>query len=206
MTRKQPREKRLDDIIRAALDEMLEKGYEGASMESIARRAGLSKGGLYHHFTGKDEILLTANERLDRPLRRLREKAGRGDRAGDALRDYMVRYLSYWQSHHREMVFYTLSMTKILDSQPLWRMYEQYARSYLDLFQSIFQRGIDRGEFIPHDPFQSALVTISALDGIIYYLMMDRNLELNDVLQALEKRLLDPLKREKRNPSKENEP
>jgi len=45
MTKKAPRDKRIADIINAAVQEFVEKGYETASMESISERAGLTKGG-----------------------------------------------------------------------------------------------------------------------------------------------------------------
>ena len=68
MARKKPREERTGEIIQAAVDEFLECGYDGASMEAIAKKAGISKGGLYHHFSSKDEILLMANQKLNEPV------------------------------------------------------------------------------------------------------------------------------------------
>ena len=68
MAIKKPKQERIGEIIQAAVDEFLENGYDGTSMESIARRAGVSKGGLYHHFSSKDEILLQANRKLNEPV------------------------------------------------------------------------------------------------------------------------------------------
>jgi AcrR family transcriptional regulator len=81
MTRKQPKDARMAEIIDAAVSEFLAKGYEGASMEAIAERAGLTKGGLYHHFAGKDEILRAANRRFFEPIEALIHQ---GDLAGSA--------------------------------------------------------------------------------------------------------------------------
>jgi AcrR family transcriptional regulator len=60
--------KKIDEIIEAAINEFVEKGYANASMESIAVRAKLSKGGLYHHFKSKTEILYTVNLKLTEPV------------------------------------------------------------------------------------------------------------------------------------------
>ena len=49
---------RINTIIEAAINEFVEKDYENTSMESIAMRAGLTKGGLYYHFKSKDDIKL----------------------------------------------------------------------------------------------------------------------------------------------------
>jgi len=47
---------RIQQILDQALLEFSECGFERARMEAIAQRCGLSKGGLYAHFKGKDEL------------------------------------------------------------------------------------------------------------------------------------------------------
>lgn len=43
-------------IITAALDCFTETGYAGTGMADICRRAGVSTGSMYHHFTGKENL------------------------------------------------------------------------------------------------------------------------------------------------------
>lgn len=61
-------ERRRPMILDAAFEVFLEKGYEGASMEEIARRAGVSKPVVYSSFAGKDalfgELLRREEERI----------------------------------------------------------------------------------------------------------------------------------------------
>ena len=53
-------------IIEAAVSCFLEKGYTNTSMSDIIKASGLSSGSIYSHFSGKEDILITAiNERLD---------------------------------------------------------------------------------------------------------------------------------------------
>jgi AcrR family transcriptional regulator len=40
-----------------ALRAFLEEGYEGATLNEIIRRSGLSKGAVYHHFASKEDLL-----------------------------------------------------------------------------------------------------------------------------------------------------
>lgn len=49
--------KRREHIIQTALLLFGEKGYEATSVECIIRASGLSKGGFYHHFASKEELL-----------------------------------------------------------------------------------------------------------------------------------------------------
>ena len=53
-------------IIEAAISCFLEKGYTNTSVSDIIKASGLSSGSIYSHFSGKEDILITAiNERLN---------------------------------------------------------------------------------------------------------------------------------------------
>lgn len=53
-------------IIEAAIACFIEHGYTNTSMSDIIKASGLSSGSIYSHFTGKEDILISAiNERLD---------------------------------------------------------------------------------------------------------------------------------------------
>lgn len=49
-------ERKRVDIINAAQDEFKEKGYLGASMDALAKRAEVSKRTVYNHFPSKEEL------------------------------------------------------------------------------------------------------------------------------------------------------
>ena len=52
-------------IIEAAIACFIERGYTNTSMSDIIKASGLSSGSIYSHFTGKEDILISAiNERL----------------------------------------------------------------------------------------------------------------------------------------------
>ncbi len=57
MTRKEQKEARKTQIIEAALDLFVERGYYGTKTSQISKRAGISEGLLFHYFPTK-EILL----------------------------------------------------------------------------------------------------------------------------------------------------
>lgn len=48
-----------DDLIHAAIEEFVHRGFDGASLNRILAAAGMSKGQLYHHFTGKEDLFLS---------------------------------------------------------------------------------------------------------------------------------------------------
>ena len=45
-----------EEILKIAFKLFLAKGYENVSMSEVAKRSGISKGGLYHHFPSKDKL------------------------------------------------------------------------------------------------------------------------------------------------------
>ena len=69
MPRKSNTAARRAQIIDAMLTVMAASGYEGASIQAIARQAGLTPGLLHYHFGSKAEILLGTLEHMEARLR-----------------------------------------------------------------------------------------------------------------------------------------
>ena len=57
-----------DCILRHALAEFAEHGYAGASLNRICSQGGISKGMLYHYYTGKDALYLACVEEMFRDM------------------------------------------------------------------------------------------------------------------------------------------
>ncbi|MBF0170911.1 MAG: TetR/AcrR family transcriptional regulator [Nitrospinae bacterium] len=55
-------------ILEAALDEFADRGYPGARIDEIARRAGVNKAGLYYHVGNKETLYLLSLRRIFSPL------------------------------------------------------------------------------------------------------------------------------------------
>jgi AcrR family transcriptional regulator len=61
-----------DELLTAALRVFASRGYRQAGVDEIAAAAGYSKGALYWHFSGKEDLLLALiEERVDAPTREL---------------------------------------------------------------------------------------------------------------------------------------
>jgi AcrR family transcriptional regulator len=59
-----------EELLNAALRVFARRGYRDAGVDEIAAEAGYSKGALYWHFSGKEELLLALlKERIDAPMR-----------------------------------------------------------------------------------------------------------------------------------------
>ena len=59
----------IDRLTDVALAVFAQRGFDGATMDDVARAAGITKAAIYHHVSGKEEL-------LDRGLRRALEEPG----------------------------------------------------------------------------------------------------------------------------------
>lgn len=59
MRQKEKSQQSREDILMASLEEFGEKGYSGASLSHICRAKGITKGKIFYHFTGKEELFLS---------------------------------------------------------------------------------------------------------------------------------------------------
>ncbi|HWR29968.1 MAG TPA: TetR/AcrR family transcriptional regulator [Negativicutes bacterium] len=193
MAKKEAKEQRVEELIQAAVDEFTEKGYDGASMSSIAGRAGVSKGGLYHHFRSKAEILMAANHKLLEPIVGMVERACQASSSREGLRLFVREYISYWDAHARELSFFLMSLSKAMLWPELWPEYETEMESVIDTMAGVFRKGVESGEFLPHDSRGSAVTMLLALDGALAYRVLDKKLELAQTIRHFEEKFIDSL-------------
>ena len=53
----------LEGVLAVAVELFNERGYDGTSMEDLARRLGVTKAAIYHHVSSRDELLRLATDR-----------------------------------------------------------------------------------------------------------------------------------------------
>jgi AcrR family transcriptional regulator len=81
----------VESLLEVAVAVFTERGYDGTSMEDLARASGLSKSSLYHHIESKEQLLRLALERAVEPLFAVtREPGATSGRAIDRL-EHVVR-------------------------------------------------------------------------------------------------------------------
>jgi AcrR family transcriptional regulator len=82
----------IDSLTDVALRVFAERGYDGASMDDVARAAGITKASIYHHVSGKEALLARGLGRaLDALYAVLDEPAAREGTALARLRHIVAR-------------------------------------------------------------------------------------------------------------------
>lgn len=118
--------------------------YEKLSISEICEKAGVSKGGFYHHFSSKDEIIaiLIGQQMQEHVYTHIEPLLGK-ENAKFLLQFYMQTCLEYLKNSPKD----TLARCMLALSQ-----HEELASSHLSLLsfqllQSILAQGIEEGYF-----------------------------------------------------------
>lgn len=128
-----------------------DKGYDATSVQEIVAAAGVTKGGFYHYFRSKAELLrLIHQEFVDHELRRIRHIVATVEDPRDQLRA-TIRSLLQGVSRHRQQIV-------IFEQE--WRYlagdgYEDIRRKRAEIVELLtgqIERGIAAGVFSPHQP------------------------------------------------------
>ena len=166
-----------EDLLEAAAQVFAEKGFQAASVDEIAGRAGLSKGALYWHFGSKDDLFFALlEERVDRPLREAVAQFESAPAEQDMAPQAAV-VLSWLVEQQRDLVLLQVEYWSLAVRDP--RLRARYAKRQADL-RSAYARAIEarlehRGEPTEGMPpaEEVATVLISAMHGLALEKLVD---------------------------------
>ena len=161
-------------ILEAGARAFAEEGYDGAGVAEICRRAGVSKGAFYHHFSSKQDLFL---ELLQRWLGGLDDEVGELHsgrepvpkellamteqirRVFNAAGDQLPIFLEFWaQAAHDPTV---------------WEATIEPYRRYRAFFARMIGAGIAEGTLRPVNPDTAARVIVSLAVGMVVQGLID---------------------------------
>ena len=141
------------ELLTAALDLFVEKGYAATRVEEVARRAGVSKGTLFLYFASKEE-LFKAVVRENLSVRFPQWSILLDQFPGTAAE--LLRYaMGQWWSMVGDTKASGISKLMMSEASNFPELAEFYHREVIEpgnaLIRRILQRGVARGEFRPLD-------------------------------------------------------
>jgi TetR/AcrR family transcriptional regulator len=163
--RERRKDARPSELLAAALELFLEKGFAGTKVEEVAQRAGVSKGTLFLYFSSKEELFKAV----------VRENiSGRFAEWGEELKTYegtSEELLTYCMTSWWERVGSTkasgipkLMMAEAGNFPELVQFFQlEVVQPGNDLIQRILQRGVERGEFQAIDPTYSVYSVLAPM-------------------------------------------
>lgn len=144
---------RPSELLQAALEVFVERGFASARLDDVASRAGVSKGTLYLYFDNKEELFKAVVRHSILPLIdefRASMQASEAS-SGELLGQYLEAWWSRYGSTHLSGVakLCVAESGNFPEVARFWR--DEVIGANNALVAGILRRGIDRGEFRPVD-------------------------------------------------------
>lgn len=169
------KEERADSILRSALPIFTIKGYDGTSIDEIAKAANCSHGLLYHYYKNKDDLFHEMMELIVVPyVRSVRESVDLNQKASYALHDLINAHLNALKSDNDELcmsIYLILNMhlqrTVNLKRRPSNR--KRLGEYIMDLIE----RGQYEGDFTKeYSSREITMILMTSLKGLSYNRIM----------------------------------
>jgi AcrR family transcriptional regulator len=175
-------------LIRAARPLFARRGYASVGTEEIVRRAGVTRGALYHQFATKEELFLAVYETVESELtERIAAQLADADSPFAALRAGVRVFLEACRAPEVQRIV-------LIDGPAVlgWDRWREVAARYgLGLIEAAVAAAIDAGEIAPLPVRPLAHLLMGALDEAALLVVRDELLT-EEVALTLE-RLLDGL-------------
>ena len=153
-------------LIDAARELFAARGYAAVGTEEIVRRAGVTRGALYHHFDGKRELLAAVYEQMEAEIAaRLGESVTPGAGALETLEAGAEMFLDHCLEPEVQRIV-------LLDAPAVlgWERWREIGARYgLGLIEGLLRVGMEQGEIRrqPVEPLAHAL--LGALDEVAMF-------------------------------------
>lgn len=158
-------EARPDEVLDAALDLFIERGFASTRVEDIAKRAGISKGAVYLYFPSKEAILEGLVRRAVLPLA-IHVRGFVENYEGDPrlVLTMVMKMLAGKLAEPRLLAIPKIVMREVVNFPKLAQMYRhEVLDKVMPVVEGLIRNGIDRGYLRPVDPH----LTIRSLVGPI---------------------------------------
>jgi len=167
--RERRKEARPGELLDAALDLFVEKGFAATRVEEVAARAGVSKGTLFLYFPSKDELFkAVVRKNISGHFREWNKEFEAF--GGDTLEMLTFCMNSWWD---RVGATKASGLTKLMMSEAgnfpdIAAFYQhEVVQPGQSLIRRVLQRGVERGEFRPVDLDYAVYSVVSPMNFLM---------------------------------------
>ena len=170
-------EERKNQILDAASEVFIEKGFQKARMDDIAEKSNLSKGALYWYFKSKDAIVIDLFNRIfSREAEDLEGIIATNNPSSERLLVYTERVI---KDVKRLMRFAPVAyefLSLAFRHKFFKKAFKSYLQDHMDILVPIIQQGVDSGEFRSMDPNEAAIALGAIFEGTLALWIYDPDL------------------------------
>jgi AcrR family transcriptional regulator len=133
-------------VLDAAVELFAQQGYDGTSVTQVITRAGVAKGGFYHHFPSKEALLYEVyGDLISRQLEGMDEILARGLAAGPTLRALIHDLVETTAASARPALVFWRELHRLGDART--EQYRKARRRYHDTVKRLVRAAQASGEF-----------------------------------------------------------
>lgn len=135
-------------IVAAATEHFAREGYRGVGIGAIAKAAGVTTGGVLHHFGSKEGLLVAVLQQRDRDAVAAFEAAPRTTVADEL--DRWVDVATWNEGRAAVAALHTVLLAEsIADDHPARAFFLERNRAVVAVLEGTLRRGVERGELRP---------------------------------------------------------
>ncbi|WP_254272112.1 TetR/AcrR family transcriptional regulator [Haloarcula marina] len=159
-------------IMRATFYALQEHGYAGLSIQRIADEADLSKSTFYHHFDGKDDLLLAFLEFILDEFDRVFQLESSGDPAQDLLTFFALILGDFPTAEEMPdpndvLASYVELRAQAVRNPEFKTKFTETDHRFTARITALIEEGIEKGVFADVDAERTAQFLLTSLDGIL---------------------------------------
>jgi len=159
--------RRRGEIIHAAIQVILKKGFLETSMREIAAAAGVGKSTLYDYFPSKDEILIAyVVEEVERMNAQAQAIIAQDLSATEKFKRIWRSQMEYMLAN--KLVYLKISFEAQRLNQESQQRIQTRRHAYQDMLCQLVEEGIHSGEFRPVNPLLAIRGMFSVLTPTVF--------------------------------------
>lgn len=158
---------RREAILNAAQGLFMARGWEAVTIADVLEAAKISKGGFYHHFTAKEDLLTGIVARMTAQAVTAAE-AARNRTEGDALtrlNAFMASSLRWKAEHATEMRAFVEVLMRPGNDILFQKIFNATADAVVPILEEMMAEGAEEGTFDIADPRLAAEIVIGLSQG-----------------------------------------
>jgi len=174
------------DIVRAAAKVFRERSFHGTSMQQIANAVGLQKGSLYHHISGKEDLLrdvmMTGVTQLGELLEAV---ASSSLPPAEKLGRLVETHICYAVENIDIATVVLFEHQAMLSFSSLREEYVARRDFFESQFRAVIQEGVDSGDFAPIDVPIVAQTLLGAHNWLVMWYRSEGRLEPQEIAAVI---------------------
>jgi AcrR family transcriptional regulator len=168
------RENRKNQILNAAFEVFVKKGYAKTTMDDIVLASKLSKGALYHYYGSKKELFLSLIDHWEiYTFKDFYDKKSQNKKASDILRFFGENVINTLnEKKHAYIAEIEFRAMSIQDAEIKKRSNILYGK-LLELFEKVVKKGIKDNEFKNLNIRNTAMAILAIFQSISWFVVTD---------------------------------